>query len=62
MKKALIVIAVLAIALGISWVITVGILKLISICFGVGFSLPVATGIWLILCLVQSIFSKSSKD
>jgi len=62
LKKALIVIAVLAIALGISWVITVGILKLISICFGVGFSLPVATGIWLILCLVQSIFSKSSKD
>lgn len=62
MKNALIVIAVLAIALGISWVITVGILKLISICFGVGFSLPVATGIWLILCLVQSIFSKSSKD
>lgn len=62
MKNALIVIAALAIALGISWVITVGILKLISICFGVGFSLPVATGIWLILCLVQSIFSKSSKD
>ena len=45
----------------LSWVVTIGIIKLITMCFSVGFSLPVATGIWLILCLLKLAFYKSKR-
>lgn len=45
--------------LGTSWLITCGIIKLITWCFGLTFSWPIATGIWLILWLLGSIFKKS---
>lgn len=48
----LIVIAIYA----ISWAVTVGIIKLIAMCFSLQFSLLVATGIWLIMILLRSIF------
>ena len=53
-------IALLITALGytISWAITVGIIKLITLCFGWGFSLLIATGIWLIGCILEGIFKK----
>lgn len=43
----------------IEWALTVGIIKLITLCFSWDFSLSVATGIWLILCLLESVFLKS---
>lgn len=46
--------------IAISWLVTVGIIKLITICFGLQFSFLVATGIWLIMILISSIF-KSGK-
>lgn len=45
----------------LSWVFTIGIIKLITMCFSVGFSLPVATGIWLILRLLKPVFYKSER-
>ena len=59
MRKGLILIIGLVVGYAISWVITVGIIKLIAMCFSIGFSLPVATGIWLILCLLKLVFHKS---
>lgn len=41
-----------------SWIITCGIIKLITLCFGLSFSWAIATGIWLVLCLLESIFKK----
>lgn len=41
---------------GISWIVTCGIIKLITLCFGLTFKWSVATGIWLIICLLRSIF------
>lgn len=41
----------------LSWIITVGIVKLITLCFGWTFSWGIATGIWLIMFLLKSIFS-----
>ena len=41
---------------GISWIITCGIIKLITLCFGWNFSWGIATGIWLILLLLKSSF------
>ena len=54
------VFALLLTALGyaISWVITVGLIKLITICFGWTFSLLIASGIWLVLCILSSFFKK----
>lgn len=48
----------LVLMIAISWAITCGIIKLITLCFGIGFSLAVATGIWLVLWLLGSTFKK----
>lgn len=54
-------IAAVFIIVGISWAATCGIIKLITLCFGIDFSWGIATGIWLILCLLSMTFNKSSK-
>lgn len=51
----LIVIIILAVAYGISWIATCGVIKLITLCFGLTFKWSIATGIWLVLCLLSSI-------
>ena len=50
---------VLIVSIVISWAVIVGIIKLITMCLSIGFSLPVATGIWLILCLLRWVFHNS---
>lgn len=58
MHKGLVIVISLVAGYAISWAITVGIIKLITMCFSIKFSLPVATGIWLILCLLKLVFHK----
>ena len=43
----------------LEWITTVGIIKLITMCFGWTFKWSVATGIWLIICILQSIFKSN---
>lgn len=43
----------------ISCLITCGIIKVITVCFGWTFSWPVAIGIWLIMCLLKSVFKSN---
>ena len=38
-----------------TWLITCGVIKVITLCFGLTFSWPVATGIWLVLLLLNQI-------
>lgn len=49
--------------IGLSWLTTCTLLYLIALCFGWEFNLAAATGVWLIIILLRSIFkpSKSSK-
>lgn len=54
---AVVVILIVAVCCGISWIVTCGIIKLITMCFGLEFSWVVATGIWLIICILKSIFN-----
>ena len=54
---AVVVILILAVCYGISWIATCGIIKLITMCFGLEFSWAIATGIWLIICILKSIFN-----
>ena len=58
---AVVVILLFVICRGISWIVTCGIIKLITMCFGLEFSWAVATGIWLIICILKSIFNVTVK-
>ena len=58
---ALIAILLLVLCYEVSWLATCGIVKLITICFGLTFSWAIATGIWLILCRLKSVFSVTVK-
>ena len=60
MGKVLVVLLVMIASLGISWLVTVGIIKLITICFGWPFSLLTATWIWLIMMLARGVFKSKS--
>lgn len=54
----LLAILVLAVTIGISWTLTCGLVYLITLCFDLVFSWAWATGVWLCLWLLGSIFSK----
>ena len=43
-------------AFALSWIITCGLVKLITWCFGWTFSWAIATGIWALTLLLKSIF------
>lgn len=58
---AIIAIIILALAFGLSWIVTCGIIKLITMCFGLTFKWSIATGIWLIMCLLSSIFTTNNR-
>lgn len=44
----------------VSWILACGVIKLITMCFGLTFKWSVATGIWIVLVLFRSIFKSSS--
>ena len=44
-------------ACAVSWIITCGVIKLVTLCFGWTFSWGVASGIWLIMLLIRQVFS-----
>ena len=52
----IIMIAILIFAYGLSWILICGIIKLITMCFGLTFKWSIATGIWLIMCLLGMVF------
>lgn len=49
------------IVLALSWIVTYGFIKLITICFGWTFKWSIATGIWLILLLLEATLKPESK-
>ena len=51
---------IILLCLALSWGITIGIIALICLCFGLTFSLPIATGIWLVLVLIQAFLKPTS--
>lgn len=58
MRKFVIGLLITAAILALNWGITIGLVKLITICFGWKFSLLVATGIWLVLFLLSDLFRR----
>lgn len=56
MKKILISLIALVALYATSWAINVGIVYLLTLCFSLDFSLSLATGIWLVICLINLYF------
>lgn len=50
-------IAILTI-LAIGWLMTCGIVYLISLCFGFAFTWAIGSGVWLVLLLLGGLFGK----
>jgi hypothetical protein len=42
---------------GIAWLVTCGIIKLITLCFGLSFKWGIATGVWLIILFLKLTFA-----
>lgn len=53
----LVVLAIVILVFGISWIVTCGIIKLITLCFGWTFSWGIATGIWFVMMLLKKVFN-----
>lgn len=60
MKKIIKTVFLIVFLVFLSWISTCGIIKLITVCFGLQFNWMIATGIWLILCVIQSMFLKNN--
>lgn len=60
MTGCLAAIILLFVIAGIAWGATCGILYLISLCFNLVFSWPIATGVWLALLLLSCFFKSSN--
>lgn len=50
----------LVVGYGVSWLVTCGLIKLITMCFDLTFSWGIATGIWLITIILKSIFKSNT--
>lgn len=55
------VILILVAAYGASWILTCGVIKLITMCFGLSFKWSTATGIWLVLLVLETVFKSRGK-
>jgi hypothetical protein len=62
MKDILILVFTWVIALFLSWAGTCFVVWLIMLCFGVHFTWPIATGVWLIILVLRSIISAAKPD
>ena len=58
----LLTIIFLVVAFGFSWIVTCGVIKLITMCFGWQFKWSIATGIWLVMCLARTLFNNNSNS
>ena len=59
---AILVIVILVLCYGFSWILTCGVIKLITLCFGWTFKWGIATGIWLVICILKSVFNVTVKS
>lgn len=55
-----VVILIIAAVCGLSWIITCGLVYLVTLCFGWTFKWAIATGIWLLMILAKSVISHNT--
>lgn len=61
MKNKLKYIPLIIMVVLLSWLVTCGLVKILTLCFDFDFSWKMATGVWVGLSIVQSIFSGVGK-
>lgn len=63
MKKtgAIVVIVVIALT-ALSWLVTCGVVKVLSMCFSFAYSWKLATGIWLVCLMLRWIISAAKQE
>lgn len=60
---AVLIITLIVLAIfGLSWLVTCGLIKLITLCFGWKFSWGIATGVWLIFILINTCLKRGSSN
>lgn len=59
LRALLYILLALIFGYGLSWIVIVGIIKLVTVCFGLGFNLAHATGIWLVFVLFMIVFHRT---
>ena len=59
--KCALVCAVIVACVALSWVTVVGVIKLITLCFAWEFSFRTATGIWLVMGLISTMFGEIAR-
>lgn len=59
-ETLVIILSVIAL-FGFSWLVTCGIVKLITMCFGLTFSWSIGTGIWFIFILINLLWPKNKE-
>ena len=52
--KVFVSVIIILLILGVGWLSTCGVIYLVTLCFGLEFSWLIATGIWLVICLLKS--------
>lgn len=62
MSSCIAIIVATLFTMGLSWICTCGFLYLITLCFSLAFSWPIATGIWLVLFLLSSFFRSNNSS
>ena len=50
---------IIAVFYAISWIATCGVIYLITLCFNWTFSWGIATGIWLVMAILRSVFKSN---
>ena len=60
-KGHLLALLVIVIAIGISFLITAGLIKVVTLCFGWEFKWTYVLGVWVIEIMLKSIFGSKNK-
>lgn len=62
MKEIIVVILVMGILYALSWALSMALFYLVCLCFSWEFNWLIATGIWLVLCIIKLIFGGKTKE
>lgn len=61
MIELLLIILLIVLVVGLDWLLTCGIVKILSLCFGFVFSWKIATGVWIIIIVIQILLKNIMK-
>ena len=61
-KTGTIVVIIVIVLTALSWLVTCGVVKVLSMCFSFAYSWKLATGIWLVCLMLRWIISAAKQE